>query len=48
MLGVNSNLSCYCSQIIGKHRDLQRITIPYANLLGVMDKESNGNESMDL
>lgn len=34
--------------IKGKHRDLQRITIPYANLLGVMDKESSGNDSMDL
>ncbi|KZF18846.1 histone transcription regulator HIRA, WD repeat superfamily [Xylona heveae TC161] len=26
--------------ILGKHRDLQRVTVPYAKLLGVMDLES--------
>ncbi|KAI9876458.1 MAG: HIR complex subunit [Pleopsidium flavum] len=29
--------------ILGKHRDLQRVTVPYANLLGVMDEQASVN-----
>ncbi|KAI9840088.1 MAG: HIR complex subunit [Sarea resinae] len=28
--------------LLGKHRDLQRITVPYAKLLGVMDEQIEG------
>ena len=30
----------------GKHRDLQRVTVPYAKLLGVVDNEPAGDEMM--
>ncbi|KAI9845949.1 MAG: HIR complex subunit [Thelocarpon superellum] len=30
--------------ILGKHRDLQRITLPYANLLGVTDEETEDGD----
>ncbi|EAA65879.1 hypothetical protein AN1286.2 [Aspergillus nidulans FGSC A4] len=32
----------------GKHRDLQRVTVPYAKLLGVVDNESDANDAMEL
>ncbi|KAI9716461.1 MAG: HIR complex subunit [Candelaria pacifica] len=32
--------------ILGKQRDLQRVTVPYANLLGIMDDEVADNEAM--
>ncbi len=28
----------------GKNRDLQRITVPYAKVLGVMDEQEGANE----
>ncbi|KAL4809684.1 TUP1-like enhancer of split-domain-containing protein [Aspergillus unguis] len=33
---------------IGKHRDLQRVTVPYAKLLGVVDNESNAGDAMEI
>ncbi|KAL4813682.1 TUP1-like enhancer of split-domain-containing protein [Aspergillus spinulosporus] len=33
---------------LGKHRDLQRVTVPYAKLLGVVDNESDANDAMEL
>ncbi|KAK8156921.1 TUP1-like enhancer of split-domain-containing protein [Phyllosticta citribraziliensis] len=30
--------------VLGKHRDLQRITVPYARLLGVIDKDAADGE----
>ena len=32
---------------IGKHRDLQRVTVPYAKLLGVVDNASEAGEAME-
>ncbi|KAI9790113.1 MAG: HIR complex subunit [Candelina submexicana] len=32
--------------ILGKQRDLQRVTVPYANLLGIMDNNAGDNEAM--
>ncbi|KAH1634631.1 HIR complex subunit [Aspergillus fumigatus] len=32
---------------LGKHRDLQRVTVPYAKLLGVVDNESEDNDAME-
>ncbi|KAI9376798.1 Hira-domain-containing protein [Aspergillus egyptiacus] len=32
---------------LGKHRDLQRVTVPYAKLLGVVDNESNAGDAME-
>ncbi|KAL4999625.1 protein hir1 [Aspergillus recurvatus] len=32
----------------GKHRDLQRVTVPYAKLLGVVDNESDAGDAMEL
>ncbi|KAF4534322.1 Protein hir1 [Lasiodiplodia theobromae] len=29
--------------VLGKHRDLQRITVPYARILGVVDQQRPGN-----
>lgn len=26
-------------RLLGKHRDLQRITVPYARILGVMEED---------
>ena len=34
--------------VIGKHRDLQRLTVPYARLLGVLDDRSVGNITSDI
>jgi protein HIRA/HIR1 len=31
----------------GKHRDLQRVTVPYAKLLGVVDNESEDDDAME-
>ncbi|KAI1944667.1 HIR complex subunit [Ophidiomyces ophidiicola] len=31
---------------LGKHRDLQRITVPYAQLLGILDVDSNKEDAM--
>ncbi|KAL5341782.1 Hira-domain-containing protein [Aspergillus crustosus] len=33
---------------LGKHRDLQRVTVPYAKLLGVMDDESTTGDAMEV
>ncbi|KAL2832073.1 TUP1-like enhancer of split-domain-containing protein [Aspergillus cavernicola] len=33
---------------LGKHRDLQRVTVPYAKLLGVVDNESNAGDAMEI
>ncbi|KAL4868311.1 hypothetical protein BDV12DRAFT_103737 [Aspergillus spectabilis] len=33
---------------LGKHRDLQRVTVPYAKLLGVVDTESNAGDAMEV
>ncbi|KAL4989754.1 TUP1-like enhancer of split-domain-containing protein [Aspergillus falconensis] len=33
---------------LGKHRDLQRVTVPYAKLLGVVDNESDRGDVMEL
>lgn len=32
---------------IGKHRDLQRVTVPYAKLLGVLHEESGQGDAME-
>ena len=33
---------------IGKHRDLQRVTVPYAKLLGVVvEEEAEQGDAMD-
>ncbi|KAF9885973.1 HIR complex subunit [Aspergillus nanangensis] len=32
---------------LGKHRDLQRVTVPYAKLLGVVDSESDAGDAME-
>lgn len=32
---------------IGKHRDMQRVTVPYARYLGVLDKEGINGEGAD-
>ncbi|PLB43956.1 Hira-domain-containing protein [Aspergillus steynii IBT 23096] len=32
---------------LGKHRDLQRVTVPYAKLLGVVDHASEAGEAME-
>ncbi|KAE8148131.1 TUP1-like enhancer of split-domain-containing protein [Aspergillus avenaceus] len=32
---------------LGKHRDLQRVTVPYAKLLGVVDGESDAGDAME-
>ncbi|KAL4905821.1 hypothetical protein BDW74DRAFT_152069 [Aspergillus multicolor] len=32
---------------LGKHRDLQRVTVPYAKLLGVVDNEPNADDAME-
>ncbi|PYH89436.1 putative histone transcription regulator Hir1 [Aspergillus ellipticus CBS 707.79] len=32
---------------LGKHRDLQRVTVPYAKLLGVVDNESEASDAME-
>ncbi|PTU22481.1 hypothetical protein P175DRAFT_0499017 [Aspergillus ochraceoroseus IBT 24754] len=32
---------------LGKHRDLQRVTVPYAKLLGVVDNESEAGDAME-
>ncbi|EED24023.1 histone transcription regulator Hir1, putative [Talaromyces stipitatus ATCC 10500] len=32
---------------LGKHRDLQRVTVPYAKLLGVVDEEGADSEAME-
>ncbi|KAF2431042.1 Hira-domain-containing protein [Tothia fuscella] len=32
--------------ILGKHRDLQRLTVPYARLLGVIDDQAPSSEAM--
>ncbi|QGA15530.1 hypothetical protein EYB26_003188 [Talaromyces marneffei] len=32
---------------LGKHRDLQRVTVPYAKLLGVVDGEEADSEAME-
>jgi protein HIRA/HIR1 len=29
--------------VLGKHRDLQRVTVPYAKLLGVLDGADTGS-----
>ncbi|KKY18509.1 putative histone transcription regulator [Diplodia seriata] len=34
--------------VLGKHRDLQRITVPYARLLGVVDQLRPANEDGDM
>ncbi|QVM12704.1 HIR complex subunit [Coccidioides posadasii str. Silveira] len=31
---------------LGKHRDLQRITVPYAHLLGILDEDKNEADAM--
>lgn len=31
----------------GKYRDLQRVTVPYAKLLGVVDDESGPGDAME-
>ncbi|KAK2737185.1 HIR complex subunit [Myotisia sp. PD_48] len=31
---------------LGKHRDLQRVTVPYAQILGILDEGENEDESM--
>ncbi|KAL4942288.1 hypothetical protein BDV06DRAFT_192479 [Aspergillus oleicola] len=33
---------------LGKHRDLQRVTVPYAKLLGVVDNEDNSGDAMEI
>ena len=30
---------CILTEGLGKHRDLQRVTVPYAKLLGMVDNE---------
>jgi protein HIRA/HIR1 len=32
----------------GKHRDLQRVTVPYAKLLDMVDTTSEHGDAMDL
>ncbi|EYE91245.1 putative histone transcription regulator Hir1 [Aspergillus ruber CBS 135680] len=32
---------------LGKHRDLQRVTVPYAKLLGVVDEEMESGDAME-
>ncbi|GBF67207.1 hypothetical protein TMEN_9930 [Trichophyton mentagrophytes] len=32
----------------GKHRDLQRVTVPYAQLLGILDESQDDNDTMDV
>ena len=33
--------------LLGKHRDLQRVTVPYAKLLGVVDEEMESGDMME-
>jgi hypothetical protein len=33
---------------LGKHRDLQRVTVPYAKLLDMVDTTSEHGDAMDL
>ncbi|KAJ0424694.1 TUP1-like enhancer of split-domain-containing protein [Aspergillus carlsbadensis] len=33
---------------LGKHRDLQRVTVPYAKLLGVVDNEPSSDDAMEI
>jgi protein HIRA/HIR1 len=33
---------------LGKHRDLQRVTVPYAKLLDMVDTTSENGDAMDL
>lgn len=35
------------SAIAGKYRDLQRVTVPYAKLLGVVDGEEGEGDAME-
>jgi hypothetical protein len=32
----------------GKHRDLQRVTVPYAKLVGVVDGQDNNGEDIEI
>ncbi|EOD46067.1 putative histone transcription regulator protein [Neofusicoccum parvum UCRNP2] len=34
--------------VLGKHRDLQRITVPYARLLGVVEQQRPANEDGEM
>jgi protein HIRA/HIR1 len=31
---------------VGKHRDLQRITVPYARLLGIVNEHQRDDQAM--
>ena len=38
----------FLTVFLGKHRDLQRTTVPYARLLGIFDEQSQQNECQDM